>query len=97
VRGAYVDAHLVGAPWVEIAVELGRDLWRRRAAPQVPQGGLAPAQLRRIDERIAQPAARPAIKGSPGSAGSRRRRLARPHFAARSVSAPTNIAARFCT
>jgi len=53
VRGAYVDAHLVGAPWVEIAVELGRDLRRRRNCGGSTSGSRNPLPGRRSRNRLA--------------------------------------------
>lgn len=53
---------LVSAIWTEIAVELGRYLRRTREAPREYSGKLTAAQLRLIDERIAQPGALPVVQ-----------------------------------
>jgi AraC family transcriptional regulator len=52
---------LVGALWIEIAIELGRYLRRMRGAPQESHGRLSTAQMRLIDELIDRPGTLPGV------------------------------------
>ncbi|ARS26860.1 helix-turn-helix domain-containing protein [Sphingomonas sp. KC8] len=52
---------LVGAMWIEIAVELGRHLRRSRHREEEDRARLSAAKLRLVDDWIAQPGAMPAV------------------------------------
>lgn len=85
---------LVGALWIEIAVELGRYLRRIREAPQTAHGRLGIAQMRLIDELIDRPGILPGLAELAGHCGISTRHFSRLFRATTGTTLSGHAAAR---